>query len=127
MAAAIGSYSGYNIQKNIESLDRDRDAKTLADLSPEEYMRNRDPVVTQFVRSATEKISPARQSDEARQKTEVCRLSAIDSIYRARNLNYISPVSFKAGALMYSVTSSKMGCELFGSMTACGSYKTHLN
>ena len=52
--------------------------------------------------------------------------SAVDTIYKAKYVNYDSPLHFSANLVNYNITGSKLVCNISSEMAAGGNYKTIL-
>lgn len=96
--------------------------KFLKLFKPNEWLSERNIVITSFGSGLI-----CDNGDEVSQKETNALVCTVEQIYYLRNLNLISPASFRLNLLTYFVIGSKSAVTLSGATATPGSYATLFN
>ena len=121
IAYCIGQKITNDVQKDINTINRQfKERVTLKGFNVNEWLHSRNEVLVQFLKGAT------NMEKERTPKKSTLLTSAVDTIYKAKDVNYVSPLHFSANLVNYNITGSKLVCNIFSQMAAGGNYKTIL-
>lgn len=102
----------------------------LSEFSPDEWLSCRNTVLVEFIneitKSGTEHGSGTRNDNNYVKK--IClKMCAVETIMKARNLNYVSEFGEALAAVEYAISGSKLVLNMEGHTSANGSYSTLMN
>ena len=118
----IGKLENMNIFDDSEQHRMNASSRNLENLTTVTIngeLEKRNKVVVAAVNAFTNK-----QTDSNDKKSAMRRLMAVELLYSARNLNYISDFCSMVQAVIYSFTHSKVCTNLIGHFTPSGAYYT---
>ncbi|XP_053374886.1 uncharacterized protein LOC123530450 [Mercenaria mercenaria] len=117
IAEAIGKRISSDIEEDsvFSSVDY-RDPGNLSNFKITQWLNDRNDVLVRFVKSAA--------GNGNNPKKEVCIVTAVDSIYKARRLTHVAPLQFCKNLVNYYLSGSKVVAQLNNRQTACGSYSS---
>jgi hypothetical protein len=124
LAAALGDAQSQSIfEDSLAALPLNKTIDSLVDTDCGAWVLNRNPILVSFLSKATQ-IDPT--SGEKRTKKLYALTKAVDQVYYARNLNFISPFGFSENLVSFCVTNNKMDDKLRGIASPSGSHSTVL-
>src|SRR6185369_8044386 len=115
-----------NLYEDIINLIDDQKRFTLDSLltySPSEWLAKCNPVIVKFIEVLTYNENKNQHQGEKLFKCAV----ALDAIYSARNLKYVSAINLAASAIKYSLAKSKTVIDIDNHISSSGSFQNFLN
>jgi hypothetical protein len=112
-------------KKEISNKER-KSLKNLKNFSVDKWISNRNQVLVAFLQELTKtKSSGNLDNNEKKHVKKLCLIMrAIETIMKARNLNYVSEFGEALAALEYAISGSKLVIDMEGHTSANGSYMT---
>jgi len=117
----IAGYERKNIYQDIVNLIDDQERFTLDNLlsySTSEWLAKRNPVLVKFIETLIYSESENQHENEKLFKCSV----AVDAVYGARNLRYVSAINLMASAVKYSLSKSKTIVNMDNHILSSGSF-----
>jgi len=114
-----------NLYEDIINLIDDQKQFTLDSLltySPSEWLAKCNPVIVKFIEVLTYNENKNQHQGEKLFKCAV----ALDAIYSARNLKYVSAINLAASAIKYSLAKSKTVIDIDNHISSSGSFSKFL-
>ncbi|XP_077996902.1 uncharacterized protein LOC144450194 [Glandiceps talaboti] len=125
----IGNIENKNIYEDTlqaVSNKSSRHVEKLCNISLSTEIEKKNKVVREFIDAVTAKgtekgVGVSTSTERITSKTDFQRFQAIENIYGARNLNYVSDLTFAVQAVNHSVTKSELSANIFGHCTTAAS------
>ena len=96
-----------------------KDLSYVSSVDPVQWIEQRNAVLRSFLCGATG-CNPPKDS----QRKVGGMVNLLEQIHHLRDLNLITPFSFRQNLVIYSSTNSKIASQIFGSSRGAGSYTT---
>ena len=120
IASALGGSQKENIYNDILDINSSyKNESVLKSFNVNNWLSDRNAIVTEFLKSCSGVTNDATNS-----KKLLCVANSVDSLYKARCLNLVTPLAFAINLVGYYLSGSKIICSLNNSTSPAGSYPT---